>query len=450
MKRKVRSRERIPTLLRGLAILLMVLVSSVWSGAAIHVGAIYGLPRLVGVSLALGGRVDAVDLKGRTPLFVASRDRRLPVVELLLRKGADPSLALHVGIEKGWVGIVSMLLAAGADPDFTSRSGVSALGNALRRSNSQAGAEIADLLLGAGADPTRAGRDDAPVLVLAAQKSPPRLVAALLAAGADPNPRVDNHSPVQVALMGERYDVVKLLLEAGADPNPDTGWATLFWAARNQDLASAELLMAFGANLNPSSPQSALYEAVNKGHVEMVRLLLEHGADPNQIAHGGFTALGSAIFQENEGLVRLLLEAGADPDGPREAYSSPLEDAVMKGSVEMVRLLLMHEAGPDLVARGVEALEEAIYEKKERVVRLLLEAGVNPNGSPERSRSPLERAVEFSDASMVGLLLDAGATVTKELLEYASSRSKSLGLLPTERERFAAVARLLDEASKLD
>ena len=122
----------------------------------------------------------------------------------------------------------------------------------------------------------------------------------------------------------------------------------------------------------------------------------------------------------------------------------------MKGSVEMVRLLLEHEASSDLVARGVEALEEAIHEKKQRVVRLLLEAGVNPNGSPDRSRSPLERAVELSDAGMVGLLLDAGATVTKELLEYVSNRRRSLGLYPTERERFAAVARLLDEASQLD
>ncbi|MCH7564288.1 MAG: ankyrin repeat domain-containing protein [Gemmatimonadetes bacterium] len=384
MKRKARSREKIKTLLRGLAILLMVLVSSVWSGAAVHVGATYGLPRLVGVSLALGGRVDALDLKGRTPLFVASRDRRLPVVEVLLRNGAVPSPALHIAIEKGWVGIVSMLLAGGADPDFTAQSGVSALAKALHRSDSEVGAEIAYLLLDAGADPTRGGGKDAPALVLAALESPPLLVEALLAAGADPNPRVDNHTPVQIAVKRERYDVAKLLLEAGADPNPDTGWAALFWAARNQDLAAAELLLAFGADPDPSSPASPLFKAVQDGHVEMVRLFLEHGADPNLTAYG-FTVLGTAIGQENEGLVRLLLEAG-----------------------------------------------------------------VNPNGSPERSRSPLERAVELSDAGMVGLLLDAGATVTKELLEYVSNRRRSLGLYPTERERFAAVARLLDEASQLD
>lgn len=183
-----RSRSRIPTLLRGLAILGMILMSSVWSGVAVHVGATYGLPRLVAASVALRGPVDRRDPSGRTPLFVASRDGRLKVVDVLLRHGADPDHALHIGLEKERSEIVSALLAGGADPNSLSESGASALALALYHSDSPAGAEIAHLLLRSGADPASPDYDHRFVLTIAARRSPLGLVRALLDAGADVNP----------------------------------------------------------------------------------------------------------------------------------------------------------------------------------------------------------------------------------------------------------------------
>ena len=412
---KSKSRRRIGTLLRGSAILLMILMSSVWSGVVAHVGATYGLPRLVVASLALRGPVDPPDLSGRTPLVVASRDGRLAVVELLLRHGADADLALHVAVEKLWVEIVSALLAGGADPNLASQSGASALRTALGRSDVQAGAEIAALLLRAGADPARADRGSSSGLALAARTSPLRLVRDLLDAGADPSPPGD-WTPVKVAVEQERPDVAELLLEAGANPNSEGGWTTLFWAARNEDLASAELLLAFGAdpNVDLPSPTPALFEAVRKEHVEMVRLLLEHEANPNVFTPLS-TLLGSAIGSGNERIARLLMEAGADPNGSSEARRTPLEDAVQDDNVEMVRLLM--------------------------------EAGADPNGPPEAGRTPLEHALRYADpsilGSLAGLLLDAGASVGEDVLDSATRIILSREMGPADQERFAAVTRLV-------
>ena len=312
--RESRSRSRVPTLLRGLAILGMILLSSIWTGVATHVGAIYGLPWLVAASSALHGPVDSRDPSGRTPLFVASRDGRSRVVEVLLRNGADPDLALHVGVEKERLEIVSVLLVAGADPNFPSESGASPLRRALYRSDREVGAEIVHLLLRSGADLAGHDSDSRDALMIAARGSPLPLVRALVDAGADLNPP-GAWPPVKVAVDHARPDVVKLLLEAGANPDSEGGWPALLWAARNQDLASAELLLAFGAdpNFDPLSPP--LHTAIQKEHVAMVRLLLEHEADPNVIAFGAFTSLGMAISDGNEVIVRLLIEAGADPNG---------------------------------------------------------------------------------------------------------------------------------------
>lgn len=376
-----RSRSRIPTLLRGLAILVMVLMSSIWSGVAVHVGATYGLPRLVAASIALRGPVDRRDPSGRTPLYVASRDGRLKVVDVLLRHGADPDLALHIGVEKERLAIVSALLAGGADPNSLSESGASVLPIALYHSDSQAGAEIAHLLLRSGADLASRDYDSRYLLAIAARRSPLGLVRALLDLGADPNPP-GRAPPLEIAVELERPDVVKLLLEAGANPNSDRGWSTLFDAARNQDLVSAELLLAFGADPNLDPSPKPLFEAIAKEQVAMVRLLLEHEADPDVIAFGAFTSLGMAISDENEDIVRLLLAAGADPNGSPEAGGPLLEDAITFGDPAML-------------------------------------------------------------VPIVALLLDAGASVGKDVLDEATSTILHEEMSPAEQEQFAAVTRLL-------
>ncbi|KAJ5986972.1 ankyrin [Penicillium sp. IBT 35674x] len=85
-----------------------------------------------------------------------------------------------------------------------------------------------------------------------------------------------------------------------------------------------------------------------------------------------------------------------DPNGPTPGRSgwSPLAWASMKGFEEMVKLLLnMKNIDPDTrCSRGRTALSYAAEQGHVKIVRLLLEAGADPNSQDQLQRTPLHWA----------------------------------------------------------
>ena len=80
-----------------------------------------------------GLRVDAVDERGNTALFVAAGAGELPAVEWLLEHGADCThaspfsgrTALHAACAEGHIDVALRLLHAGADPARRDARGLS-------------------------------------------------------------------------------------------------------------------------------------------------------------------------------------------------------------------------------------------------------------------------------------------------------------------------------------
>jgi uncharacterized protein len=166
-------------------------------------------------------------------------------------------------------------------------------------------------------------------------------LAALLAAGADPNEAGKSRysgrdvPPLHAAIWelegsGEDdpdgpepagpIDSVVLLLRHGARVN---GWDVnkegdpLFAAVGMNHLEAVRLLLAHGAepNVRDNEGDSPLRLCMEKEYLEMARLLLLCGA--NKTIHkpvgGGMTALGLAAYWLNVEMVKLLLAHGADP-----------------------------------------------------------------------------------------------------------------------------------------
>src|SRR5438034_11605397 len=100
-------------------------------------------------------------------------------------------------------------------------------------------------------------------------------VASLGAAGSD----------VADAVMKRNKVVVRALLQKKADVNvPQTdGTTALHWAARLDDLETAELLIRAGANVKAENRYrvTPLSQACINGSAAMIELLLKAGADPN-------------------------------------------------------------------------------------------------------------------------------------------------------------------------
>jgi len=150
----------------------------------------------------------------------------------------------------------------------------------------------------------------------------------------DPNVKdVFGRTPLHLAVMVGRRDVVELLLSRGADPN-----------ARD------------------AAGQTPLHWAVGEGHVDIVELLLERGADPNAKDYAGntplhiaamakyFSDVAEVMFEvapkilspvpyDRTDVVRLLLEYGADPALENEYGLTPLKLAIKEDNEEVAEII---------------------------------------------------------------------------------------------------------------
>ena len=145
------------------------------------------------------------------------------------------------------------------------------------------------------------------------------------------------------------------------------------------------------------------------GLAAVARLLLDAGADPLGTARtGSWTPLGCAVAGEaNPAIVRILLERGAAPDD-RDLYLAGFAG----DSQQTLRLLLEHTG--DVAATARSALAAPISSGDIDGVRLLLEAGADPNRYADDAGEPpapvTYAAVRAgSPADLVDLLLARGA-----------------------------------------
>ncbi len=101
-------------------------------------------------------------------------------------------------------------------------------------------------------------------------------------------------------------------------------------------------LLAKGADteLADETGQTPLMIALVTGRAEIVRLLLENGANASHVQKtGDWTPLHRAVDSENIELVRLLLQYQADKNHRNRQGETPLDLAKKKNLAEITKLL---------------------------------------------------------------------------------------------------------------
>lgn len=217
------------------------------------------------------------------PLVVAASEGSVPVIELLLERGADPNardssgyFPLQMGTRHGKP-VIELLLRAGADPHMRWVNEKDDLEGGLLSvaiaSQTEGADEAFGYFLGIGLDP----RDNADALLQAAEESSCPYVQTMLDLGADVNyqGRKAKLSALMIAVSKESLPVVELLLKRGADPNlaDSDGRTALVVAATSREpkIEIIDRLIAAGAT--PASVQGSktFWQRISKQKPELKR-----------------------------------------------------------------------------------------------------------------------------------------------------------------------------------
>jgi hypothetical protein len=215
--------------------------------------------------------------------------------------------------------------------------------------------------------------------------------------------------------------------------------------------------------------------AIYSGSEIIVSLLLRYGSNPNFIMKNGYTSLTYAADKKATSpvIVQEMLDYGADPNAKNGSGHTALRLACVNNLPDQVKVLLSNGADPNLAApelpivlatrypKCLSALisagadiqtykglmELSTWHNQIECVKLLLDAGVNPNDKHKEVYTPLTTAIRDNRPEILTLLLSKGAdpdlkgegiplfmavrnpTALKELLAAGADLKKCTGIL---------------------
>ncbi|KAL5366268.1 ankyrin repeat-containing domain protein [Aspergillus floccosus] len=349
---------------------------------------------------------------------------------------------------------------------------------ALARAVSRQNLSMVNLLLARGADINALldiGFDQdfgvTTVLGLAVQKKNLQIIQTMLQSCVNVDPRLEGLpyvSPLALAVEAGDTTITRLLLRAGE-------LSLLERALKQKNVEMSRLLIEYGARIHMSHSvkqqnSSALLLAVQNGDYEIIGILLQAGAPldevygdaPGTVLAGllqdtleacGGTILARAIFDRKPDLAQWLLGHNIDVDGHSTELDTrnspclpgtPLQAAIQTKNLSFVEIIMARGAKAvdcDLAAavdRGEigllrrlltgflgcapTAIGCAIVTEQQEAIRLIIEAGADPTGTPqlfkegwyqddgldfepEDPQSVLEIAAQTDDRSILQVLL---------------------------------------------
>jgi ankyrin repeat protein len=219
-------------------------------------------------------------------------------------------------------------------------------------------------------------------------------------------------------------DVVECLREENWNFNSPEGAQLLVGVAERGTADAVREMVAAGTPLNGRGDldRTPLMWAAQRGNVEMLSILLAAGSG-QQDARGIGAALAIAAESKNKEAINTLLTFGKSSGFRNHQGQTMLMLAAASGVVTAVDQILKDH--PDVNAQdknGRTALMAAVNGNHDRanspeidrawVVRILLEAGADPNTRDEDGNTALIDATEDSNAVLV--LLQGGANINAQ------------------------------------
>ncbi|KAH7088079.1 ankyrin repeat-containing domain protein [Paraphoma chrysanthemicola] len=340
------------------------------------------------------------------PLYCAAYLGLTTVVQALLEAGADVDgdlpgrwkSPLHAAVIEGHMKVAEILLDANAAMDYDAGYNGTPLYAAIENGHEQ----IAVMLLERGADVNMTGG-------AAIEKDVAESVVKLLECGASTRGAARYANPLSIAWVNSK-PLFEMLLKHGADIS------TLV----EKDPDSVGFLIS--SNRNRSGPW--ILSATIHGRLELLRALLNHAAHLEYHEGDGRTSLWYAAKNGQLAISKLLLAKGADPDVTDYTGWCALSSAAWGGHLEVARTLLDAAANINMGGNpGLRPLHAAIgvlqlqaiplraelATRQLDVARLLLEHAPDIMSHNVFGETPLQHTVKGNWPDMVELLLKNGA-----------------------------------------
>ncbi len=352
-----------------------------------------------------------------------------------------PCTGLYLAAGHGHNDAVKMLLGAGADPNISNPDGKTPLIIAATFGHQP----VINILIDFGADVNAVTDNNDSAIYMASKGGHDQLVKRLMVAGAI-HPMGDASKPV-LKNTGEEHDFLAACREGHI--------AGVRYYLR---LAEFDINQLFLANEN-KQPTTGLYLAAGFGHSSVVKMLLEAGADPNRRTHRGWTPFFNTVALGRQAVINTLIDFGADVNAVTDNNDSAIYMASKGGHDQLVKRLMVagaihpmgdaskpvlkntgeehdflaacregHIAGVRYYLRLAEFDINQLFLANERkqpttglylaagfghhsVVKMLLEAGADPNRRTHRGWTPFLNTVAFGRQAVINTLIDFGADV---------------------------------------
>jgi ankyrin repeat protein len=337
-----------------------------------------------------GANVEAKNVLGETPLFVAVHIDAASTVRSLLSAGASlntrdslGNTALHAAVRWGTQAAAEALITAKIDLNAYNLYGNTPLHDAVKLSRFA----LQNLLVQRGANIEVRDTEGNTPLMTAVINGNARSAEQLIRSAADANTRNNNgETPLLIAIQNERSDLVALLLDKGAqiharDANGESPFTialatsprmvlSLLDKGRDQtdDEGRSPLDIAIIAKKNGKEIEdiarwvgsrqlftvdrqgkTPLRYAAESGNWEAVKFLTDEGSNVFAVARDGKTPADLAFESGNREAVRALF--GGKSIGARDTSgNTALHYAAKTGNIDIVQFLL--ELGADRSARN--------------------------------------------------------------------------------------------------
>jgi len=340
-----------------------------------------------------GVDVDSEDQQvGWSAMIQAADYGQLAIVELLLRRGANPlhgtagnRLPIHFAAEGGHLGMLKVLLGHDKSQlnvrDYLSQT---PLRKAARESREDV---VAFLLSQEGIEADSEDNDGWRPLMTAVGQSNAKIVEMILAhPGVDPNHKLKNQGQTPLWMAITKTDdcaILRILLE-----RPDLDLTrTARWG------------------------EGCAYRAACWSQHAALQLLLDRGADVNFPNEEGRTPLSIAASKGNkDGLEILLKQPNIAINQMDKTNKTPLMYAAQDNQTQCVKLLLEHKPALEMKdTEGRTALSLATIKGNKIPAKLLLKAGALVNTQDTKGNTPLALAAEHKQDVVVRFLLENGA-----------------------------------------